>query len=215
MMKTTLLAALIAGGATAAAAGGYNAPVVETAPTAPVVVAPAEQPSGDWTGFYAGLQFGKMETEFDGLDANVFRIDGFNINGKNYGVHAGYLRNFGRFVGGAELSYDKQDDLEVSGVNVDGLDGNLLRAKLLAGYDAGQLLPYAAISLSRAELGFNGGDQSETGLGFGLGVKYMATPRFLIGAEWMRNSFEFDGGTEFGDIDADLDTLNINASYRF
>lgn len=204
-MKTTLLAALIAGSATGAMAGGYTAPVVETAPAAPVVVATPEQPNGEWTGFYAGLQYGKTEADVESLD----------VDGDNYGVHAGYLRDFGRFVGGAELSYDKLDNFDIAGIDLDGLDGNLLRAKLLAGYDAGQLLPYAAISLARAELEAGGEDGSETGFGFGLGVKYMATPRFMVGAEWMRNSFDIDGGADLGDIDADLDTLSLNASFRF
>lgn len=129
------------------------------------------------------------------------------------GIHAGYLRDFGHFVGGAELSYDKLDDFEIGGIDVDDFadaDGSLLRGKLLAGYDAGQLLPYAAISLANINLEIDGEDGDETGFGYGLGVKYMATPRFLIGAEWMRNSFEIDD-----EIDADVDTLNLNASYRF
>jgi len=203
MMKISFLAAFIAGSATAAMAGGYTAPVIEAAPVEPVVVA-TEQPSGEWTGFYAGLQYGKTEADLDGID----------VDGDNYGVHAGYLRDFGRFVGGAELSYDKLDDFDIAGVGLDGVDGNLLRGKLLAGYDAGKLLPYAAISLARVELEAGGDEESETGVGFGLGVKYMATPRFLVGAEWMRNSFEFDGGAG-SDIDADLDTLSVNASFRF
>ncbi|MFC0341807.1 outer membrane protein [Paracoccus niistensis] len=201
-MKTTFLAALISGSAAAAMAGGYAAPVVEVAPAAPVVVA-AEQPTGDWTGFYAGLQYGKTEADIDGID----------VDGDNYGVHAGYLRDFGRFVGGAELSYDKLDDFDVAGIDVDG-DGNLLRGKLLAGYDAGKLLPYAAISLGRLEIDLGDDEESETGVGFGLGVKYMATPRFMLGAEWMRNNFEFDAGAG-SDIDVDLDTLSLNAAFRF
>lgn len=203
MMKTISLAALIASTAAAAMAGGYSAPIVEAAPAQPVVVTTV-QPTGEWTGFYAGLQYGKAEADLDGID----------VDGDNYGVHAGYLRDFGRFVGGAELSYDKLDDFDVGGIDLGDVDGNLLRGKLLAGYDAGPVLPYAAISLARGELEIGGDEESETGVGFGLGVKYMATPRFMLGAEWMRNSFEVDTDTG-SDVDVDLDTLSLNASFRF
>ena len=52
--------------AVTAHAGGYVAPVVEPAP-APVV-APVAAPVSDWTGFYAGLQYGQGDADvnFDG-----------------------------------------------------------------------------------------------------------------------------------------------------
>ncbi|MBV0890389.1 porin family protein [Paracoccus sp. Z118] len=203
MIRTSFLAAAaLAGTATIAAAGGYVAPVVEAEPAAPIVVAPVT-PTLDWTGFYAGAQIGKVDGEIEGVD---------DYDGKHFGVHAGYLRDFGRFVGGAELSYDKLDDLEVDNSTIDG-DGDLIRAKLLAGYDAGRILPYATIAVSHLDVDFNGFSDSETGFGYGVGVKFAVSPRFLVGAEWMRNDFEFsEAGTDF---DIEADTFSINASYKF
>lgn len=199
MFKTTFIAAaLLSGSAAVAVAGGYVAPVVETAP---VVVAPVVETTADWTGFYGGLQFGKSDVEVDG---------GAELDGNHYGVHAGYLRDFGRFVGGAEVSYDKLDNLDGDGFDA---EGNLLRGKLLAGYDAGRVLPYAAVSVARGELEIGGDDADETGFGYGVGVKFMATPRFMLGAEYMVNTFEVDTG--LGDVDIDASTLGLNASFRF
>lgn len=198
MFKTAFIATAFSGAATAALAGGYAAPVIETAP---VVVTPVAEASADWTGFYAGLQFGRADVEAD---------DGPEMDGNNYGVHAGYLRDFGQFVGGAELSYDELDDLEGDGVEA---EGNLLRGKLLAGYDAGRVMPYAAVSVARGELEIAGEEADETGFGYGVGVKFMATPRFMVGAEYMVNTFETE--TALGDVDVDASTLNVNASFRF
>lgn len=210
MKNAILLAGLVAGSATAAAAGGFSATVVEAAPAA----APVSISATDWTGAYAGLQFGTAEAELglpDGLP-----VSSVDIDGRHYGLHAGYLRDFGRFVGGAELSYSALDDFEVAGVEVDDfadVSGNLLRGKLLAGYDAGRVLPYAAVSLARASLEVEGEDGSETGVGFGIGAKFMVTPRFMAGIEWMRDKFEISAGGE--DVDVDLDTISLSASYRF
>lgn len=213
MKNIILLAALIAGGASAVAAAGFNGAAVEPAPVAaaPVLVADT-----DWTGAYAGLQFGQAEADVDVPDG--LELSGFEIDGRHYGLHAGYLRDFGRFVAGAELSYDKLDDFEVAGVDLDDLgadiDGSLVRGKLIAGYDAGRVLPYAAVSLAKATLEFDGEDGSETGVGFGIGAKFMVTPRFMAGVEWMKNDFEtsFDGDD---DAEIDLSTITLSGSFRF
>lgn len=60
---------------------------------------------GDWTGFYAGGQLGYAD--IDGTGA----ADG---SGGTYGVHGGYNYDFGQFVLGGEVDYDKLDiDLAV------------------------------------------------------------------------------------------------------
>lgn len=203
-MKTTLIAAFAVGTASvsAAVAGGYVAPVVDTPP---VVVAPVAAPTNDWTGFYGGLQFGRADVEIDDAD--------FDDNENYYGLHAGYLHDFGQFVGGAELSYDKLGDYEVFGSGEGDYDGDLIRAKLLAGYDAGRFLPYAAISLGHLSMDGPAFDESDTAFGYGVGVKYMVTPRFLVGAEWMKNDFEIDVDDLATDVD--VSTFGVNASFKF
>lgn len=204
MNHATLLAALICGSATTALAGGYTAPVVESEPAVAVVPATA-----DWTGFYGGVQLGGAELSLQepGLDAHL------GLEGRHYGLHVGYLRDYGQFVAGGELSYDKLDDFDVGFGGPGDFDGNVIRAKLLAGYDSGKFLPYAAVSFARMELESGGISLDDTGFGFGVGAKFLATPRVMLGVEWMTNEFTFDAGPESFDID--LGTVSLSASYRF
>lgn len=204
MKQTIFLAALLCGGATAALAGGYTAPMVEVAPDVAVTEA-----SADWTGFYAGAQIGGAELEMSPPGYDVY----MGTKGRHYGLHAGYLRDYGQFVSGIELSYDKLDGFDESFIGPD-MDGDFIRAKLLAGYDAGRILPYAAVSFAKLTLDGPAGDSfDDTGFGFGLGAKFMASPRFMVGVEWMTN--EFDANDFGGDLDIDLNTFSLSASYRF
>ncbi|HHW34645.1 MAG TPA: porin family protein [Paracoccus solventivorans] len=207
MNNKILIASLIFGGATTAMAGGYTAPVVEAEP----VVALAPAPASDWTGFYGGVQIGGVDLSLGLPDFGV-GADGLHVgaDGHHYGLHAGYLRDYGQFVAGAELSYDKADDFDLP-VN---LEGELIRAKLLAGYDSGKFLPYAAISFARLDGELEGESWDGTGFGYGAGAKFMATPRFMLGIEWMTNEFDLDV-IEEQELDLDFGTISLSASYRF
>ena len=82
LFGATALATLIA---TGAFAGGYVAPVVE----APVVVATETAVDyGDWTGFYAGAQYGQGEAKA--------KYAGESVKGDidAYGLFGGYQRDF-------------------------------------------------------------------------------------------------------------------------
>lgn len=205
MKHATLLAALICGSATTALAGGYTAPVVESEPAVAVVPATA-----DWTGFYGGVQLGGAE-----LSQSLPGTDDVHLGleGRHYGLHVGYLRDYGQFVAGGELSYDKLDDFDGGFFGPGDFDGNVIRAKLLAGYDSGRFLPYAAVSFARMELESGGISLDDTGFGFGVGAKFLATPRVMLGVEWMTNEFEFGEGP--ASVDFDLGTVSLSASYRF
>ncbi|SDF97349.1 outer membrane protein [Sulfitobacter delicatus] len=199
MKRTTKIAsiALIASGALAgvATAGSLQdttveAPVYTPAPT-PVAT------GGDWTGFYGGLQVGQTDIESDSG-----ALDGDDAS---YGVHAGYDYDFGTFVLGGELDYDKTD-IELGGgaANVD----SVARAKLKAGYDFGNTLVYATAGAAQADTSV--GDES--GSFAGLGVTYKVTEQYTVGGEVLQHKFDDVGGT--GD-DLDATTISLRGSMRF
>ena len=188
LMSTSLLAST-------AFAGNLTDPVVETVP-APVVVAPSFV-GGDWTGFYGGLNLGYADVETN-IDANG--------DDMSYGLHVGYDYDFGQFVLGGELDYDKTDiSLGGGAASID----SVARAKLRAGYDLGRTLVYATAGAARADTSV--GD--ETGPFVGLGVAYQVTDRYLIGAEVLEHRFDDVGGVAGNDIDAT--TFSIRGSLRF
>lgn len=200
-MKLVVLTVAASLAASASFAGGYVAPVVETAPVvAPVVPVAA---GTDWTGFYAGLQYGQGNAELsDGFGDSDF--DG-------YGAHVGYLRDFGTFVLGGELDYNKADLDDLDG------DGDLWRLRGRAGYDMGRFQPYLTLGAARVSADFEGEDVSETGITYGIGAEYLVTERFSVGAEYSRSDFSDVAEDETGlsGIDLDTDLVQVRASYRF
>ncbi|MGB3247025.1 MAG: outer membrane beta-barrel protein [Sulfitobacter sp.] len=197
MRKTTTLtlstacAALMMGGA--AWAGN-----LDTAPVDAPVYAPAPVVvSGEWTGFYGGLQLGYADIDGDA---------GLNGSDSTYGLHAGYDYDFGSYVLGAELDYDKTDiDLNGGAANID----SVARLKFKAGYDLGDTLVYGTAGAARADTSVG----NESGAFIGLGVTYKVTDRYTIGAELLEHRFSDVGGTAGADVDAT--TFNIRGSIRF
>lgn len=186
------LVSLVAGGAYA---GGYVPPVVEQ----PVAVPPpvTTVSDSDWTGFYAGLQYGKGSGDLGnrGALADFGDYDG-------YGLHAGYQRDLGRFVLGGELDYNN--------VEHDDFDGSadLWRLRARAGYDMGKFQPYVTLGAAR----LSGEDAKETGLTYGIGADFLLTDNFSAGLEYSHADFSDVDGTN---IDLDADMVQIRASYRF
>ena len=190
-MKRTMKlasAAVLASSAFAGAAfaGSLSEPVIEPVMTAPV---PAPNLGGDWTGFYTGLQLGYSEA-----DTN-FGVDGDN---GSYGFHAGYNYDFGRFVLGGELDYDKTDiDLDdAAGVTQGSID-SVARAKIKGGYDLGNTLIYATGGYARADTSI--GD--EDGAFYGIGMDYKITEQYSVGAELLEHKFDDVGGVSGADAD--------------
>lgn len=188
-----LLAGTVLGGA--AVAGNLQDPVVEAVP-----VAPAPLPvnlSGDWTGFYTGLQLGYADIDGDG---------GLSGDDNTYGFHAGYDYDLGDWVIGGELDYDKADiDLNSGAASID----SVARLKFKAGYDLGNTLIYATAGAARADTSV--GD--ETGPFAGLGVTYRVSDQFSIGGEVLEHRFDDVGGIAGNDVDAT--TFTLRGSYRF
>lgn len=189
----TLAASTAMGGA--AYAGNLAEPVVEDPVYAP---APAPVPvSGDWTGFYTGLQLGYGDVDGPGV------LDGDN---GTYGFHAGYDYDLGNYVIGGELDYDKTDiDLNNGAASVD----SVARLKFKGGYDLGNTLIYATAGAARADTSL--GD--ETGPFAGIGATYKITDRYTVGAEVLHHKFDDIGGV--AGADADATTFTVRGSLRF
>lgn len=191
-MKTLMTASAILVSAAAAQAGSLAEPVVEPAPTV-AYVEPAPT-GGDWTGGYAGLSFGAIQSELGGTDDN----------GQSYGAFAGYDYDFGRFVLGGELDYQAANDLSVGGVDID----DMTRIKLRGGYDLGQTLIYATLGAERASTSLGDADGGVAG----LGLDYKVTERMTVGAEYLAHRWTDIGGTG---VDANADTLSLRGAFRF
>ncbi len=192
--KISTIAALSGiGFGSAAFAGNLADPIVETPVAQPVYE--ALPVTGDWTGFYGGLNLGY--TDIDGSG----NADG---NGNTYGVHVGYDYDFGNYVMGAELEYDKTDIDLNGGATAD----NVARLKLRAGYDLGKTLIYATAGAARLDTSFG----NDTGGFVGVGMAYKVTDSFTMGAELLEHRFDDIGGTG---VDADATTFNLRGSFRF
>ncbi len=178
----------------AAFAGSLEEPMVEPMMTMPVA-APAM--GGDWTGFYTGLQLGYGDADGPGA------LDG---NNGLYGFHAGYDYDFGKFVLGGEIDYDKTDiDLAGGVANID----SVARAKIKGGYDLGSTLIYATGGYALADT--TGGD--EDGAFYGIGMSYKVTEKYTVGAELLEHRFNDIGGVGGNDLDAT--TFTVRGSLRF
>ena len=230
LMTLTAAGALFAG---AAYAGG-----IAPAPVEPVLMAPAPiaMPTQDWTGGYAGASLGYGGVNLDG-DAEIlddiltgeddgededdfFDVDGDGVVG---GAFAGYQYDFGNFVLGGEIDlnaanldfdddsfYDVFDYEEESdgGVSVD----QIHRAKLRAGFDAGNALVYGVAGAAYAQADVFGEDMSDTGYVVGAGVDYKVAPNVVVGGEVLYHQFD-----DFDDtgIDADVTTVQARVAYQF
>jgi opacity protein-like surface antigen len=216
-----------AAAASALMAGTAFAGNVEPAPMEPVI-APAAAPvftSPNWTGFYAGGQLGYGSVDADGAfsdnddddDDDLFEFDS-DGDGFIGGLTAGYDYDLGNFVVGAGVDYDFAD------IDVDGDDGDLIigdefegatiesifRAKLRGGYKLGNGLLYATGGYAIADTDDLG---DEDGYFVGGGYEHLITDNMSLGGEVLYHQFE--GFGDFGDIDADVTTAQVRATFRF
>lgn len=197
LSKTAL--GLVLGGALAAPvmAGGYAEPVVE-APVAAPVVAPVA-PDGDWTGGYVGAEVGYGDASYGAADGN----------GVTYGLRAGYDMDFGRWVLGGGLDWDKTDiDLGSGGDTLDSIG----RLGLRAGYDMGRTLVYARGGVAQADADIAGVSHNDTGWFAGLGAEYAVNDRWTLGGEVLSNQFD-----DFDNTGTDLEatTAAVTVGFRF
>lgn len=197
-----LVLGLALGGAMAAPAlaGGYVAPVGETPVAAPVAAPVATAvPNGEWTGPWLGAQIGYG-------DASAGALDG---DGAIYGVRGGYDWDFGQWVLGAGIDWDKTDiDLGNAGDNLD----SIARLGLRAGYDLGRTLLYVRGGIAQADADIGGVSRDDTGWFAGIGAEYRINDRWSVGGEVLQNQFD-----DFDNTGTDLDatTAAVTVGFRF
>lgn len=195
-MFAAALAASI-GLAGVAQAGGpvQVAPEPSVAP-APIPVA---APSADWSGAYIGAQLG-----YGDVGAPGTALDGDGMLG---GVHAGYRMDYGQFVAGAELSYDRADIGLAGGAKLE----DVTRLKLTAGYDLGATLLYGTVGAVRGSVDTGTATLSDNGWLAGVGMDYALTDQWTVGGEVLNHKFDNFGGL----ADVDVTTVQARVGFRF
>ena len=181
-------------------AGGLAEPVPEAPVAAPVVIA---TPSTDWTGGWVGARLGYGDASADTATGSV---DG---TGATYGISGGYDWDFGRWVAGVGLDWDKTNlDLGSAGDSLD----DIARLKLRAGADLGRTLVYATAGAARASGDLGGVSIHDTGWFGGIGADYALSDRWTVGGELLTNRFNNFGGSG---ADIDATTASMNLGFRF
>jgi len=152
--------------------------------------------AADWTGFYLGAGIGSADVDGPGA------LDGDDVT---YGVHAGYNYDFGDFVLGGEVEFDRADiTLGAGAAQVE----NVSRLKFKAGYDFGPALGYVVLGGARVNTSLG----NDTGSVYGLGIAAPINDQFVVSGEVLRHDFNNFNNTG---QDADATSVNIRASFRF
>ena len=150
----------------------------------------------DWTGAYAGFSFGY---------ADASGPNGSDGDDLSFGPHIGYDYDFGNFVLGGELEYNRLSlDLGQSEGSLDSMS----RLKLRGGYDFGSALGYVVVGAARADTSAD----SDTAAVYGIGVAYPINDRFVISGEALRQNFD-NVTRSNGGLDANV--FNLRTTFRF
>ena len=207
MKRLGIAAATLAMATTPAFAGGMDEPVVEVAPAAPPAPVVATR---DWTGFYLGAQGTLIDGTISDPVGPLFEFDG-----AMYGLHAGYLYDFGRFVAGAEVDVDFGDlDVNVIGGGPTGITlDSVARLKLKGGYDLGNTLIYATAGWATAQTSPSAAVGDTDGYFYGIGATFGITQNITASGEILQH--EFDGFDLDPTLDTEATTFSLRVSYNF
>ena len=164
--------------------------------TAAVLLCAGPALAEDWTGAYAGFSFGYADVDGPG---------GSGGNDFTFGPHIGFDYDFGTFVLGGELEYNRLNlDLGRSEGSLDSMS----RLKLRGGYDFGSALGYVVVGTARADTS----GSNDTAAVYGIGVAYPINDRFVISGEALRQDFD-DATRSNGGLDANV--INLRTTFRF
>jgi outer membrane immunogenic protein len=172
-------------------------------------------PPSEWNGGFAGVQLSFGDVQVDELGGGIVDLDG---NGSLFGVNVGYNHDFGRFVLGGELQYDRTGiDIEFDGIATGDQIKSVFRAGVRAGYDAGRFLPYLTGGYVTASLTGLNGDGDIMGGYYGVGVDYKLNERIVLGAQILNHDFNKISGENLtsSNLDAGLSTVTLRATFNF
>lgn len=94
------------------------------------------------------------------------------------------MRDMGAAVLGGEAEFGSLDFDNLNG------DANIMRLKARVGYDAGKLMPHLTVGITNFSINGSANNISETGFSAGLGIDYMATEKFILGAELLTDTYK-------------------------
>lgn len=150
----------------------------------------------DWTGAYAGFSFGYADADGPG---------GSSGNDTVFGPLVGYDYDFGNFVLGGELEYNR---LSLDLGQGEGSLDSMTRLKLRGGYDFGPALGYVVVGAARLDAS----EDNDTAAVYGIGLAYPIGESFVISGEALRQNFDDVTRTE-GGVDANV--FNLRTTFRF
>ena len=176
----------------------------------------------DWSGFYAGLSYGKTQGTSP-IQPYVYD-EGYQVDGSAVGGFAGFRWNASdRVVMGLELALQGGVKEHESAGELGNADPytlrNLTDVKLSVGMPVGKALIYGFGGVSSAALDTTNDDYSgatgANGVNYGLGVDYMVSEKMTVGAEFIsRNMNGYTSGGNPDDI-SNLNSFSLRASFKF
>jgi outer membrane immunogenic protein len=203
LLSTTMFAGLLVSGAAQAADLPAKAP--------PRIAAPISE----WAGFYIGVHGGYGW-------GNVDLGSGFELEprGGLVGGHAGYLWQWGSWVGGLEVDYsaaDLKDDLDGITSKIDALGSARGRLGWLW---TPNLLAYGTAGVGWAHsklIDFDGFTSAESSFGWvaGAGLEYQFANSWRLRVEYLHYDFGTVTYADFANADVRVDVVRGALSFKF
>lgn len=140
----------------------------------------------------------------------------YDLEGTGRGVMVGYNYVTGPWVLGGELAYSAAEIGELP-PDEDYIFTSFVDLKARAGYAMNNVLFYGAVGATFTKWQESVGDGGHDGSGFlyGVGVDYLVSPRFFVGAEYLVRDVTSDWTTVGDTFEADVDTITLRVGLKF